>query len=120
MKHLGKINVIFFGKCVEPCGDGKIFSYSLFTILFSIGIHVQNQHTYKTTSVRNNTFNGACFGCGFSIFQFIKNPAGSSICTHKNSFSQCIASADTSGKVWDNYGISAFLFLIRIKTSRIS
>ena len=97
MKHLGKINVIFFGKCVEPCGDGKIFSYSLFTILFSIGIHIQNQHAYETAGFWDNAFQWACFGRGFSVLQFVKNPAGCGISTHKDSFGQCAVFTDTAG-----------------------
>lgn len=112
--------MVIFSKGIEPCRDGKIFSHCFFTVFFSISIHIQNQHTYETTGIGDNVFQGTCFGYGFSVFQFVKNPAGCGICTHKDSFCQCITLADAAGKVWNFNGKPSFFFFTRVEASRIS
>ena len=39
--------MVFFSKGIKPCGYGKIFSYSFFTVFFGVSVHIQDQPIYK-------------------------------------------------------------------------
>lgn len=68
--------MVVFGKRVEPCGNGKVLPYCLFTVLFSIGIHVQDQHAYEAAGIGGYAIQGACLGYGLPVLQLVKDPAG--------------------------------------------
>lgn len=40
LQYLEEVNMVVFGEGIELCGDSKVFPYSLFALLFSIGIHL--------------------------------------------------------------------------------
>lgn len=60
---------------------------------------INNQHTYEATRVRSDTLQRTCFGRGFSIFQFVKNPAGRGVHTNEDCFRQRVTTTYTAGEI---------------------